>query len=428
MSGAGLAALATMLQGGSKIGLDVIADVNAGTRARNRDSVLRWSAEQSKIKKIEKDLAKAGMPLPNDPQARAAILPQFGADPSADKPVEEFLRSQDKQPVQTGPDKFYEAILEQNGGDTEMADKMVAAYRQKRDTAGLAGDTATKAQAGADLLGSGSVNASERNTKRGWSSQTADAVRPRAIDFMNTTLGREERGTADIDQQEAEIRKQYELASGYSSYLEKEDLPSMLKQIEGLSASRNSRISSDNSIRGDKTQIALGIQGSDRVMEQAFQAAEARAQEGEETRESRERIARMNEGGRNNRANANLSFKRDKALDDFVKFDAGNSLKALQAAQRNAGMIASALKGAKRPEQQAAILKGFGIKAELQKPFFGRGAVVWDESTVQAAIDEAKGSYQDAAGRLREQSRKQVGDGPAAPGKATSPRKSLSEY
>lgn len=417
-----LSALAEVLKGGSQVGREWADSSNRATAAKNRDAVLRWADEQSKIKDIEKQFAAVKVPLPNTPAERGAVLAQFGIDPEADKPVEEYLQTKSKAVAPTGPDLDWEAAVA-NGATPEQADQMRATVQKRRDEAGLAGGVRTKAEAGQALGGSGSTKVEERRTDRRWSSQTADRVRDAAVNHMNSTLQRPERGTEDIDQTEAQLRKKYDLASGYSSYLDKEDLPSLLKQIEGLSSSRNARVSSDNSLRGDQTQIATGILNADRMMEQAGESAAAKAEEGDKNRGVKVSEGDANRRSRERIAGARINLARDKAFNDFVKFDAGNSLKALQAAQRNAGMIASALKGAKRPEQQATILKGFGIEAELQKPFFGRAKVEWDETSVQAAIDEARVNYEDAAKRLRKQSRRQVGDrepSGGAPPKGTS--------
>ena len=96
---AGLAALATFLQGGGKIIGDVANDRNKAIAAKNRDEVLQWSEraamewaeEQAKAKQIEDRMVRVGMTPPTDPKERATVMGQFGVRPEAMGTFEEFF-------------------------------------------------------------------------------------------------------------------------------------------------------------------------------------------------------------------------------------------------------------------------------------------------------------------------------------------------
>lgn len=474
MSRAGYAALATLLEGVGRLGPGLVEQYNSGIRSKNRDSILRWSAdearawaeEQDKIRKLEREAERVGTPLPTDPALRRAAIGANGLDPAADGSFEEFVAADRKNPEKvarlqaqanaTGmgiavdgvygkdsaraeqrlsamrlPDEkdpyFQEAI--RMGADPETARALKAQTLAKVDSAGKTGGVVESAVAGRSAVGPGYVKTSSGNSSTVKSDPISDALQGRAIQFGNDLLSRKEQGFAGDDAEEAKLQHEYDLLRGYSSQLDEKDLPALLKRIEAVQARRKDHIAADGSVRGDQTQAFTGLLSSMSATQRAAEAATARADDREKDRELKDRLERMKEGGRNARHGANLAFRRDQAFNDFVKYDAGNSLKALLGAQRNAGMIASAIKG-KRPEQVASILKGFGIHAELQKPFFGRATVEWDESSVRDAIAEASAAYQDAAVRLRNQSRRQVGEGPsgAGGGGGTSGKRSLSEY
>lgn len=453
---AGLAALAAVLQGVGEKAPGFVDKYNAGIASKNRGAILgwgeeaslTWAREQQKLRQLEQDAKAANVTLPEGGAEKRAVLADHGVDPDADLPFDKWVAKKrgtkgGVKEIQSrlnemgagldvdgilGPksvaamdvegraramaeqDPMFRDAMERGGMTAEQALKAAQVLRSKQQTAGLPGEVAQQAEAAQGMAG-GRVDAGQRETTRAWGSNLAEGVMPQANALMSDILSRKERGASDLDLEEERLRYQMSLLQPYASQLDKEDLPALLKRVENIGAAKKERGGQDEGMRGDQVRLLTGLLGFDRAMTQTTASAEARAAEGEKNRALKGNLEKMKEAGRNRREGWKLAFKKDQAFNDFVKYDAGNSLKALQAAQRNSGMIANAIKG-KRPDQVAQILKGFGLSAEVQKPFFGKATVEWDEESVREAISAAAESYQDAAARLRKSAKKQAGEKP----------------
>lgn len=308
---AGLAALATFLQGGGKIIGDVANDRNKAIAAKNRDEVLQWSEraamewaeEQAKAKQIEDRMVRVGMTPPTDPKERATVMGQFGVRPEAMGTFEEFFAAGpgSKQTAQEKPapaqvlDDANAKMAEAAGMDASQMSNAKQIVDAKRDVAGKAGEVAQAVNAAQDLEG-GNVQLTERETSRSWKSPLADAIRPEAQRFMTETLQRKEQGTGELDAEERRLAKRMGLAQGYSSYLQKEDFDSMREQLKQVAESRRDRLRADSDLRGNQVQISTGVLGFDRTMEQTAATADARTQ-----LEDKKIGARATEGAANRR-------------------------------------------------------------------------------------------------------------------------------
>lgn len=383
---AGLAALATFLQGGGKIIGDVANDRNKAIAAKNRDEVLQWSEraamewaeEQAKAKQIEDRMIRVGMTPPTDPKERAAVMGQFGVRPEAMGTFEEFFAAGpgSKQTPEEKPthgnalDAANAQVAQAASMEGAQLSQAKAVVDAKRQIAGKVGEVAQAASAAQDLEG-GKVGLTERETSRSWKSPLADAIRPEAQRFMTETLRRPEVGTGDLDAEERRLAKRLGLAQGYSSYLQKEDFDSMREQLKQVAESRRDRLRADSDLRGNQVQIATGILGFDRTMEQTAASAEARAELEDKKIGSREKIAGALERGRMARKGMDIGYKTGKDRNDLIYKSAKEEQDALADWERRNGTIwanAKKLRGKKLTDYLAA--QGVPMK-KGPKGFFG---------------------------------------------------------
>lgn len=439
---AGLAALATFLQGGGKIIGDVANDRNKAIAAKNRDEVLQWSEraamewaeEQAKAKQIEDRMVRVGMTPPTDPKERATVMGQFGVRPEAMGTFEEFFAAGpgSKQTAEEKPapaqvlDDANAKMAEAAGMDASQISTGKQVIEAKRGVAGKAGEVAQAVNAAQDLEG-GNVQLTERETSRSWKSPLADAIRPEAQRFMTETLQRKEQGTGDLDAEERRLAKRMGLAQGYSSYLQKEDFDSMREQLKQVAESRRDRLRADSDLRGNQVQISTGNLGFDRTMEQTAATADARAQLEDKKIGSREKIAGALEKGRMARKSMDIGYKVGKDKTDLIYKSAKEEQDALADWERRNGNIwanAKKLRGKKLTDYLAA--QGVPMK-KGPEGFFGGQEDVPDfnefnrlgREAIQARAVASRELLGDAAYQQAAQSGVRPGK-PKGEGKATS--------
>lgn len=362
---AGLAALAAVLQGVGEKAPGFVDKYNAGVASKNRGSILgwaedaslTWAREQQKLRQLEQDAKAANVTLPEGGAEKRAVLADHGVDPDADLPFEKWVAKKrgTKEGVKEiqsrlnemgagldvdgilGPksvaamdvegraramaeqDPMFRDAMERGGMTAEQALKAAQVLRSKQQTAGLPGEVAQQAEAAQGMAG-GRVDAGQRETTRAWGSNLAEGVMPQANALMSDILSRKERGASDLDLEEERLRYQMSLLQPYTSQLDKEDLPALLKRIENIGAAKKERGGQDEGMRGDQVRLLTGLLGFDRAMTQTTASAEARAAEGEKNRTLKGNLEKMKEAGRGRRAGAALNAKIDKMNRDELRY------------------------------------------------------------------------------------------------------------
>lgn len=363
---AGLAALAAVLQGVGEKAPGFVDKYNAGIASKNRGAILgwgeeaslTWAREQQKLRQLEQDAKAADVTLPEGGAEKRAVLADHGVDPDADLPFEKWVAK--KRGTKKGVEEIQQYLNDSTGaqlvvdGDigrltnaamdpkiraerllaqdpefrlainvggmsAEQALEQADIRRRKEWKSGIAGEVAGRAEAAQSLTG-GNVAAGQKETKRGWDSEYMESVRPQVTALTSDILSRKERGASDLDLEEERLRYQMGLLQPYTSQLDKEDLPALLKRIENIGSSRKERRGEDDALRSDQVRVLTGFQGADRGMTQASISAEARASEGDKNRDLKGRLERTKEAGRDRRAGAALNAKIDKMDRDELRY------------------------------------------------------------------------------------------------------------
>lgn len=428
---AGLAALAGVLQGISEKAPGMIQSYNSGVAAKNRDSVMKWAEEQSRLSDTLKELDAAGVKLSDDESVARSQIKSVGADPDAALPFEEWAKKRIGGAT-AGPsaarDSLQGKFAEQARGAGATEDQ-IAMMKETTDAryarGGLASETMEQAQAA--TMGSGNVQAENRTTERQWRSPTADAIRGSAVSFANKTLGREEQKFDDLDAEEKRLNKKMALMGGYRSYLSDEDFKTVLEQIKGVADARKERGSQNSSLRGDQTQLTTGLMGFDRAMEQTVTAAAARADEGEKNRELKASEGAANRASAERRAAATRNVKLADMDMKQLRFHQANL--ETQIRDRRAVMARAANLKTRtfQTVEQAAAALGADVK---DTSGWLRKSGKLDFTKMQNDIIGLEAQLNAANKRMGQITGSSVAPAPSAPGagKGTSGRRSLSEY